>query len=298
MIRWLLSVLCSCYVLAAGDFQRFDLPNGATVLYQGWRTPAAPFPRFPHVLQSGNAIRRIVTADNGAVLVEFDVLVDVLDNHAGFRIHFAPVSGMPFFAKAPEPRDVRPGDHVMVDVLEQAATGKRLFDSIKAGYRDTPMTMLPLSPDVPQVVGAGSVLTLDRPELLNENGRPIANTKERVSGKRVSASAEDGGQEVRFAFSSEPAPGFRLEAVVYARPRAMIIFTDGELVYCLTAAAPIMPQSGPALIWVRKEGNEPPGRHTGVPTAGRTPFDWLSQPYQAPPSQLRIAGRLAISVTP
>ena len=80
MTRFLVCLIGCCGLLSGADYQRFDLPNGATVLYQGWRRVEGPLIRFPRIAQAGNAVRRTVTADNGAILVEFDVQVDVLAN--------------------------------------------------------------------------------------------------------------------------------------------------------------------------------------------------------------------------
>lgn len=268
MRRLLICALLCSAALRAGDFQRFDLPNGATVLYQGWRQYSGALIRFPRLTAAGNAIRRTVTAENGATLVEFDVQVDVLPNRAGFHIHFAPVPGAPFFAKAPEPRDVLPGDYVLVDVLVQPGTGKRTFDSLKAGFRDTPMALLPLPPDVPGVAAAGSTMTLENPVLLNEQGFPIAKAAIKVCGRRVRVEAPN---RRRFTLSTEPAPGFRLEAMVYGqKPRPVLAFTDGELVYYLTSASAILPETGPALLWVRKEG-DPPALLPVSPSAPKLP---------------------------
>ena len=291
--------LC-CAALHAGDFQRFALPNGAAVLYQGWREPAGAFWRFPRLSQSGNAIRRTVTADSGAILVAFDVQVDVLPANGGFRLRFTPVAGEPFFARAPEPRVVQPGDYVLVDVLEQPATGKRMFDSLKVGFRDTPMTLLPFTPDVPRVVATGSVLTLDRPELRDENGRPIANTTTKISGTQVALQASENGRTVRFTLSTGPAPGFRLEAVIYGqKPRAILAFTDGELVYYISGASAMLPATGPSMLWVRKEGNDPPGRHLApLPDIdARQPGTW-PPPHTASPGVRRTIGQLFVTALP
>jgi hypothetical protein len=258
MKRLLAGLITCCAVLCAGDFQRFDLPNGATVLYQGWRQYVGAVIRFPRLGQAGNAIRRMVTADNGAILVEFDVQVDVLPNRTGFRIHFSPVPGTPFFAKAPEPREVQAGDYVLVDVLEQPGTGKRTFDSLKVGYRDTAMTLLPLPPEVPHVVASGTALTLDRPVMMDERGFPIARASVKVYGKRVHVDAPGHGQ---YTLSTEPGPGFRLEAMVYGQQsRPSLAFTDGERIFILNASSIILPEKATSLLWVRKEGGDPPGR--------------------------------------
>jgi hypothetical protein len=252
-MKLLLGMILCCVVLHAADYQRFDLPNGATVLYRGWRVPVGPFFRFPQVTPSGNGIRRVVTGDHGT-LVAFEVLVDVLESSKGFRIRFAPVPGLPFFGRAPEPREVRAGDFMLVDVLEQPGTGKLMFDLLKVGFRDTPMTLLPMPSESAHVVGNGMILTLDRPELLDEHGHALANSKTKICGKHVEVTAVDSGHTVRFTLSTEPAPGFRLEAIVYAqKPRAILAFIDGDRTYYVTGASPILPQSGPALIWVRKE---------------------------------------------
>jgi len=231
--------------LSGQETVRFQLPSGAVVHYQ----PFAGSRPADGIAQVSGGLRRRIDDTRGRPALAFDVHVDPVDSST-LRLWLSRVPGAPFFAQAPAPRDLHPGDHVMLDVLEQPGTGRKLFDTLCAGFRSTPMR-LPLSPPhPPSTIAAGAILRLDRARI-KDGDTVIAGSSSTVSGVRVRMAFPNGGE---YTVSSEPGPGFRLEAVLY-EPGAhtVLVFPDGDTLYGVVCASAILDQPGSWLVWVRRD---------------------------------------------
>lgn len=239
---------------------RFELANGAVVQYQPWDGYARPRARPDGLQLLSSVIRRTIRDGQDRLILAFDVHVDT-NGKSPLRLSFTPIPGAPFFAQAPVPRDLQPGNHVLVDVMEQAATGKKMFDSLCVGFRATPMR-LPMLPDAPSTIPPGAVLHLDHAQL-KENGALIAKNSGTQSGTRLRLAFPNGGE---YTLSSDPGPDYRLEAVVYGSgARTVAVFPDGERLYGLVCSSSIVDQPGGWLLWVRKDVTPTAGPRRAAP---------------------------------
>jgi hypothetical protein len=227
----------------------FGFANGAALEYQAWDGRAPQLSEAYLLLPDG--LRRRIRDGQRRPMLAFDVHVDPVGKSA-LRLSFTPVDGWPFFAQAPAPRDLQPGDHVLVDVLEQAGTGKKVYDSLSVGFPDTPMRLAPMPPDPLSVIAAGARLRLEQ-ALLKENGVAAAKNSAAETGTRLRMALPNGGQ---YTLSSQPGPGYRLEAMVYGGAgRTAAVFSDGDILYGVNCRAPIVDQPGSWLLWVRKDAS-------------------------------------------
>lgn len=250
-----------CAPLYGQAMVRFELANGAVVLYQ----PCGGHPVADGILQIPGGLRRRIGDDKGRLALAFDVHVDPIGKSA-LHLSFTPVPGSPFFGQAPAPRDLRPGDHVMVDVLEQPATGRKVYDSLCAGFQATPMR-LPTMPDAPATIPSGATLHLDHAQV-KEDGTLLAKNSGTQSGTRLRLALPNGGQ---YTLSSEPGPDFRLEAILYAASgRTVAVFPDGEIMYGVVSASAIVDQPGAWLLWLRRDARTTP-RPKPVAPSGVSP---------------------------
>ena len=242
-LLWVAAVMCA--PLGAQQTMRFELANGAVVHYQ----PFAGSKPADGITQVGGGLRRKIDDSKGRLALAFDVHVVPIDKST-LRLSLTQVPGSPFFAQAPAPRDLRPGDHAMVDVLEQPGTGKKLSDTLCAGFRSTPMRLPMTPPHPPSVIPARAVLRLDR-ALIKDGDTVLAKSSATLSGTRLHVALPNGGE---YTLSSEPGPGFRLEAVLYEpAAHSVLVFPDGDMLYGVVCASPILDQPGSWLVWVRRD---------------------------------------------
>jgi len=114
-----------------------------------------------------------------------------------------------------------------------------VFDTFQVCLRGTKATALPLpETGVPGIIPAGATVRLSRPRLHPMMGVELARDGQISTGPRVSMSAPTIG---RFTFSSEPGPGYRLEAL--AEETTLHFLANNEN-YSITTDAPIMDQPG------------------------------------------------------
>jgi len=247
---WFLSLFC--VLPLAGQMQQyynFRLDNGAQVGYQIWSgVESRPGQKSLSMAESsGNVIRRTLYNQDGTPWLGFEVHIDITDN-SDFRISFAPAAGFPFFAGAPLPRRVHDGDRIMMDVLEQPGTSKKVFDLFQLYRKDTRHTLLPLPMDsIPSVLPVGTELRLNHPSFrLGGVHLPSTQDATMISGPVITLEVPTLG---RFRLSSAPLPGYLLEAVAEDGK----IEVAGDDRYTVTSETAVVDKPGSWFVWVKFE---------------------------------------------
>jgi hypothetical protein len=222
----------------------FNLDNGGMVLYQVYSELAIEggHKAIAKAETSGNRIRRILVKPDGLPWLGFDLHIDRVGNGGSFRLTVQPIDGVPFFRQTPALRDIRDGDRILLDVLEQSASGKKVFDTFQVGLKGTPMQIMPMPLSVPDVLDSGAVLRIDHPRLV----KGVETLAEGVSSLTGSKVALDWGPSV-FAFSTTPEKGYRMEGFVEGNT---LRFVTGSEQYSLICKSPIIDQPGAWYVWV------------------------------------------------
>jgi len=248
MIRFLILFICVCASAVSQSMNNyaFNLESGATVLYQIYsEVPIADggktVSKAEHV---GNRIRRILLSGDGIPWLGFEVHIRQLPGEARFALNVEPIAGIPFFAQKPATRTLENADRVLLDVLEQPSTGKRVFDTFQVGTKGTPMQIMPLSRSVPQPAPVGTVIHLENPRLI-EGAETLATSRSTETGIRVGIQASKTGE---FLFSSEPAPGYRMEGIA---ENNSLRFVVGNKQYGVVCTVPIVNRPGAWYLWVK-----------------------------------------------
>jgi hypothetical protein len=251
MMRVLLAVLCLALPARAAEEMNysFRLGNGALVLYQTFSQVRLSNKEkaFGTASASGNIIRRAMLDENHEPWIAFELHIDRKPGPGPIRflLSMEPMGGWGFFGGKPAPREIENGDRILLDVLEEPGTGRKIYDTFQVGI-DVPMQIMPLAHDVPQVPAAGTRLHITNPRFMH--GLDVAAKCEgTVHGTLVALSVPEKG---RFLFSSGPAPGFRMEAIVDG---ARLMFVVGNELYDVFTADPIV-APGSWYLWVRREG--------------------------------------------
>jgi hypothetical protein len=247
----------SCFVLLASllplagqtqEYHAFRLDNGARIGYQIWNgVESRPGEKsVSQVEESGNMIRRTLLNRDGTPWLGFEVHIDKASS-ADFLVWFAPAAGFPYFAQNPLPRHIRDGDRVMLDVLEQPGTGKKVFDLFQVSV-NAQHTPIPLPMDsIPSVIPPGTSLRLSHPSLtLGGVHVPSAQATAVSSASQLSVDVPRVG---RFSFSSAPLPGYLLDAV--AENGGIEVAGDDH--YRVECDAAVVDKPGSWFLWVRFE---------------------------------------------
>lgn len=224
----------------------FTLESGATVLYQIYsEVPMTDGDKaVAKAEHTGNRIRRVLLNGDGLPWLGFDVYIRQLPDEARFALSVEPIAGVPFFAQKPTSRTLENADRVLLDVLEHPSTGKRVFDTFQVGTKGTPMQIMPLSRSVPQPAPVGTAIRLENPRLI-EGADTLAAGRSTETGIRVGIQAVMTGQ---FLFSSEPAPGYRLEAIAEGNTLRFVV---GNKRYDISCTSPIVNSPGAWYLWVK-----------------------------------------------
>jgi hypothetical protein len=224
----------------------FNLESGATVLYQIYsEVPVADGGKAVSKAEhTGNRIRRILLNGDGIPWLGFDVHIRQLPGEARFALSVEPIAGVPFFAQKPASRTLENADRVLLDVLEQPSTGKRVFDTFQVGTTGAPMQIMPLSRSVPQLAPVGTPIRLENPRLI-EGAETLATGRSTETGIRVGIQAAKNGQ---FLFSSEPAPGYRMEGIAESNSLRFVV---GNKRYDIVCTVPIVNRQGAWYLWVK-----------------------------------------------
>jgi hypothetical protein len=232
----------------------FTLESGATVLYQIYsEVPTADGDKTVSKAEhTGNRIRRVLLQGDGLPWLGFDVYIRQLPSEARFALSVEPIPGVPFFAQRPASRTLDNADRVFFDVLEQPSTGKRIFDTFQVGTKGTPMQIMPLSRSVPQPAPAGTVIRLENPRL-SQGADMLGTGRSAETGIRVGIQAVKTGQ---FLFSSEPAPGYRMEGIAEGNSLRFVV---GNKQYDIACSGPILNRPGAWYLWVKAVPGTSPG---------------------------------------
>jgi hypothetical protein len=218
--------------------------------------------------------------EDGSVWFGYQVNFDKTGD-ATFRISFSPIAGVPFFEQAPEPREIHDGERVMTNVLEEPKTGRKAFDTFQVCLPGTRGAFLPLPYEsgVPGIIPAGTALRLINPRL--SRGIVLARENGISMDTHVSMNVPNLG---RFAFSSSPGLGYKLEALAEGNT---LRFVGGADEYRIEADAPFTDLAGAWLIWVRFEPR------AGAVTSAVTP---KAMPQDGP-APIEITGTQTIAPT-
>jgi hypothetical protein len=71
--------------------------------------------------------------------------------------------GSAFFGQKAEPREIENGDRVMLDVVEEPGTGRKIFDTFQVGI-GVPMQILLLPRSVPHIPSPGATIRIQDPQ--------------------------------------------------------------------------------------------------------------------------------------
>jgi len=231
----------------------FHLDNGAEVLYQTYSQLTIPDLKkaFGTAAASGNVIQRTMFNENGNPWVGFELHIERVPGEGSprFLVSMEPVGGSGFFHQKPTPREIANGDRVLLEVLEQPDTGRKIFDTFQVGM-GVPMQIMPLSRHVPQVPRAGTSVHLQSPRFMNGLD-VLARSDGVISSTQVGISVPGKG---RYIFSSQPEPGFRMEAIADESRLRFVVGNDSNEVDC---SAPIVESAGSWYLWVRYESGLP-----------------------------------------
>ena len=251
MIKTLVLTLCIGSSLAAQEMKNyiFDLDNGAEVLYQTYSQITMPDDEkaFGTAAASGNVIRRTMLDENRKPWLAFELHIDRQpgDGPIRFSLSMEPLGGWGFFDQKPVPREMESGDRILLDVLEQPDTGRKIFDTFQLGI-GVPMQIMPLPASIPQLPRAGTEMHLQSPRFMK--GLDVfARNEETITGTHVAVSVPGKG---RFTFSSQPEAGFRMEAIADG---SRVLFVVGNNSYDIECSRPVVDASGSWYLWVRHE---------------------------------------------
>ncbi len=249
MKRWALLSGCviALHAQAVKDYD-FHLDNGAEVLYQTYGQADA---NLGTARAFGNTIERNVMDGQNVRQLGFQLRIEKL---AGDPIRFRVSMGGPleesrgvmwgYFGRSAPPREIQNGDRVILDVLEESATGRKIFDTFQVGI-GIGMHTMPVAKTVPKTPVTGMVVHLESPCTLDG-----ATSAGNVSGGIVGVSIPGKGV---FALSGTPGPGYRMEGIAEGN---VLMFVAGSERYDIQCAAPVMDGAGAWYLWVRHETTE------------------------------------------
>jgi hypothetical protein len=265
-MKWIFALISASAM--AQSFAEFELENGVHVELQ--MNERRLDGRDLDNSGPENTIRRTMHNADGSAWFGYQMQVDRAGD-AKFRVSFASVPGVPFFKKAPEPREIQDGDRVMMDVLVQPSTGKKVFDIFQVCLDKKTCHALPLSgSSIPDVIAAGTPLRLSHPRVGNR-GLELARDHAISMDTHVAMDVPHVG---RFLFSSNAAPGYRLEAV--AENDKLEFIADGRD-YTISTDAPVVDQPGSWLVWVRCEPQGGAASTVAVSQDGPAPLAVMTQ---------------------
>lgn len=279
----IIAALCACGGLRAqGSLSAsLQLDNGAMVIYQIYTQPDPPglndpAKLFGTVRASGNTIERTMTDGTNRTWLGFRLRIDKLPgNPIRFRLSMQPLGGLwGFFGQTAPPREIQNGDRVLLDVLQEPGTGRKIYDTFQVGVgvdmQDMPYGGLKSFPQVP-----ASAMTIHLASPKFKLSFPIQRewtSGSSISGPIVAVMVPGKG---RFSFSTKAEQGYRMEAIATGR---YLSFVVGSEMYDVEGSGPILDNADPWYLWVRQEAS--PAQPSPVPTieltAGQPAFESLS----------------------
>jgi hypothetical protein len=251
MTKLLVAIMSISFPLMGQQMQNymFHLDNGAQVLYQTYSefTLADQEKAFGTLSASGNIIRRTMLDGTRNPWLAFELHIDRKPGSGPIRflLSMEQIGSSSFFGQKASPREIENGDRILLDVLEEPGTGRKIFDTFQIGI-GIPMQIMPMTKSVPQVPKSGTVVHLNNPRFMN-GMRVFAQVTGVIASAKVAISVPDRG---RFVFSSQPEPGFRMEAVADGTRLAFVVGNDSYEVLC---AAPVIAETESSYLWVRQE---------------------------------------------
>lgn len=245
----------------------FNLDNGALVLYQTFSQSNSGIRQndlgrmYGTAKASGNIIRRTMTDGNNQTWLGFELHIDRIPGEPiRFRISMTPLGGFGFFEQSAPAREINNGDRILLDVLEEPGTGRKLYDSFQVGI-GVDMQIMPLSRYLPGIPVAGATLDLQHPDLRRSTTAALVSqghSDGTVKGATVSLTIPGKG---RFLFSTKPEPGFRMEAI---GEQDHLAFISGKDLFFVQCAGPVTEATGSWYLWVRHDADES-AKSPGVP---------------------------------
>jgi len=251
MIRLFVLTLCLCATLPAQEMENyiFHLENGAQVLYQTFsQIPLSDKEKaFGTADASGNVIRRTMFDENRKPWIAFELHIDRRPGPgpAHFLLSMEPLGGWNFFGQRPAGREIANGDRILLDVLEEPGTGRKIYDTFQVGI-GVPMQIMPLPHFVPQMPKPGTPMHIRNPQFM-DGLQVFAQNEYGIDGPRLVLSVPGKG---RFVFSTQSAPGFRMEAIADGK---RLMFVVGDTMWDIHTASPVVEPSGSWYLWVRRE---------------------------------------------
>ena len=250
MIRTTVLFLCaSAAALAQTQVNyAFKLPNGALVLYQVYSqvTISDGDKALAKAEAVGNRIRRVLLDNAGIPWLGFDIQVERVAGRNEFRLSVDPIERVPFFARKPDARTIQSADRVLLDVLREPSTGKRVFDTFQVGMPESPMQIMPMPKSIPDIPAPGTRIRLANSKLISGN-ETLGWSETTQQGPRLGLKTGTAGQ---FLIATAPAPGYRMEAIAEENS---IRFLAGAKEYRIECTASILERPGAWYLWVKSE---------------------------------------------
>jgi hypothetical protein len=258
--KWLIATLCAGGLLHAQAMRNdtFHLANGATVFYQTYSqadlTDRAKM--FGATRANGNTIERTMTDGTNRTWLGFTLRIERLPGDPiRFRLSMGSMDNWNFFGQRAPPREIQNGDRVLLDVLQEPGTGRKIYDTFQVGI-GADMQMMPMPKTIPQMPTAGAAIHLQSPNFLS-GAASVGKSGSTVSGSSVSLKVPGKG---RFRFSSRQESGFRMEAIAEGN---RLMFVAGNAQYSIECSSPIVDSPGAWYLWVRYDPADPqPGPAT------------------------------------
>ncbi len=255
MMKWLLLAVCAGVTADAQAVKEYDfrLNNGAEVLYQTFAEAdsKAPSPNLGAAYGEGDSIVRTVTDASKIRTLGFRLRIEKMPGDPiRFRVSMGPLDSWTFFGQSAPQREIQNGDRVMLDVLEDPVTKRKIFDSFQVGI-GVGLHAMPVAKTNPRAPVAGTVIHLQTPEL-SEGKTLLGSNASLISGTSLSVHLSG---KPAFSFSTQSQNGFRMEAIAEGN---VLMFVSGSESYEIQCTAPIIDGTGVWYLWVRRDASVAP----------------------------------------
>jgi hypothetical protein len=261
MKRLTLLTLCAI-ALHAQTVKEYDfhLDNGAEVLYQTYAEADAkdPAPNLGTARAFDNTIERNIMDPQYRQQLAFDLRIEKLPGDPiRFRVSMGPpLGGWGFFGQTAPPREVQNGDRVMLDVLEQPGTKRKIVDSFQVGI-GVGMHAMPVAKTIPKTPPAGTAIHLQGACTID--GATPSRGAAIVHGDVLAVSIPGRGV---FFLSTAPGAGYRMEGIAEGN---MLMFVAGSDRFDIQCPAPVVAADGAGAwyLWVRPAPADMPKKPLG-----------------------------------
>lgn len=225
----------------------FHLDNGAEVLYQTFSeaNPKDPAPNLGNAYREGDAIVRTVSAQNVRTLGFRLRIEKVPGDPVRFRVSMGGLDLWTYFSQSAASREIQNGDRILLDVLEDPASGRKIYDSFQVGI-GVGLHSMPVAKTIPRTPVASAVIHLQTPQLF-QGQTELADNASVINGSAVSVHIAG---KSGFTFSTQPQDGFRMEAIAEGNT---LMFVSGSERYDIQCTAPVIDGAGAWYLWVRRD---------------------------------------------